>query len=173
MKNNQNKNLGFKPLIISGLIIVGVLIIAPIIIYSNIDNWSDRGTFGDSFGIVNALFSGLAFAGIIYTILLQRIELKLQRQELKETRLELKRAADSQEKNSKSFDEQIKIMNQTARINGNTTIVNFFNSQAEIKASKNQPNKKELEKSLKYINNIIAVMNEIEEKEKASAQQRV
>ena len=33
------------------------------------------GTFGDSFGVVTSLFSGLAFAGIILTILLQRKEL--------------------------------------------------------------------------------------------------
>lgn len=49
-----------------------------------------RGTFGDMFGSVNALFSGLALAGIILTILLQRKELKLQREELKETREEFK-----------------------------------------------------------------------------------
>ncbi|RFC54041.1 putative phage abortive infection protein [Brumimicrobium aurantiacum] len=49
-----------------------------------------RGTFGDMFGGVNALFSGLALAGIIYTILLQRNELKLQRDELRETRMEFK-----------------------------------------------------------------------------------
>jgi len=47
-----------------------------------------RGTFGDMFGSVNALFSGLAFAGIILTILLQRKELKLQREELRSTRAE-------------------------------------------------------------------------------------
>jgi hypothetical protein len=41
------------------------------------------------FGVVNALFSGLAFAGIIYTILLQRKELELQRRELADTRREL------------------------------------------------------------------------------------
>lgn len=40
------------------------------------------------FGSVNALFSGLALAGIIFTILLQRLELKYQRDELKETRKE-------------------------------------------------------------------------------------
>lgn len=33
------------------------------------------GTFGDSFGIVTSFFSGLAFAGIILTIILQRQEL--------------------------------------------------------------------------------------------------
>ena len=34
-----------------------------------------RGTFGDQFGAVNALFSGLAFTGLIYTIILQRRDL--------------------------------------------------------------------------------------------------
>jgi len=33
------------------------------------------GTFGDSFGVITSFFSGLAFAGIILTIILQRQEL--------------------------------------------------------------------------------------------------
>lgn len=49
----------------------------------------DRGTIGDMFGVVNALFSGLAFAGIIFTVLLQSRELQLQRRELSLTRAEL------------------------------------------------------------------------------------
>ena len=49
-----------------------------------------RGTFGDSFGVVNALFSGLAFAGVICAILLQKKELELQRKELEDTRAEIK-----------------------------------------------------------------------------------
>ena len=48
------------------------------------------------FGGLTSLFSGLAFAGLIYTINLQRRELQLQRKELRETRKELKRAADAQ-----------------------------------------------------------------------------
>lgn len=52
--------------------------------------YEDRGTFGDMFGSVNALFSGFALAGIIFAILLQRIELKYQREELIETRKEFK-----------------------------------------------------------------------------------
>ena len=50
---------------------------------------TDRGAFGDKFGAVNALFSGLAFAGLIVTLLYQKEELKLQREELAETRKEL------------------------------------------------------------------------------------
>ena len=49
-----------------------------------------RGQFGDTFGAVNALFAGLAFAGIIFAIILQKKELELQRQELKETRDEIR-----------------------------------------------------------------------------------
>ena len=48
-----------------------------------------RGTFGDQFGAVNALFSGLAFAGLIYTIILQRHDLKLQRRDLHYQRRDL------------------------------------------------------------------------------------
>jgi hypothetical protein len=48
-----------------------------------------RGTFGDMFGAVNALFSGCAFAGLIYTIRQQSEELSLQRTELQLTRNEL------------------------------------------------------------------------------------
>jgi hypothetical protein len=54
-----------------------------------IDSFTERGQFGDMFGAVNALFSGLAFGGIILTILLQKEELKLQRQELKLQRTEM------------------------------------------------------------------------------------
>jgi uncharacterized membrane protein len=47
---------------------------------------SSAGTFGDSFGILTSIFSGVAFAGLIWTILLQRAELRLQRKELTESR---------------------------------------------------------------------------------------
>lgn len=46
--------------------------------------------FGDHFGALTALFSGLAFAGIIFAILQQRRELELQREELQLTREEFK-----------------------------------------------------------------------------------
>ena len=50
--------------------------------------FDERGTFGDMFGSVNAIFSGLAFGGIIITIWLQRNKLILQREELRDTRAE-------------------------------------------------------------------------------------
>ncbi|WP_431510203.1 putative phage abortive infection protein [Variovorax sp. DAIF25] len=50
------------------------------------DDTANRGSFGDMFGAVNALFSGFAFAGLILAIRLQSEELALQRRELADTR---------------------------------------------------------------------------------------
>lgn len=47
------------------------------------------GTFGDSFGVLTSLFTGLGFAGLLATVFLQREELKLNRRELEETRREI------------------------------------------------------------------------------------
>lgn len=44
------------------------------------------GTFGDSFGSLNALFSGMAFAGLVVTLFMQRKELSLQRLDLEEAK---------------------------------------------------------------------------------------
>lgn len=43
------------------------------------------------FGSISSLFSGLAFAGLITTLVLQKVELSLQRSELSETRKEFER----------------------------------------------------------------------------------
>lgn len=55
----------------------------------------EAGTFGDMFGAVNALFSGLAFAGLIYTIAVQRQELQSQNKsiEMQTEELRLQREA--------------------------------------------------------------------------------
>jgi hypothetical protein len=66
-----------------------------------IDNAAD---LGEAFGIINAVFTGLAFAGLIITILiqarelrLQREQLALQREELASQRDELRRLANAQD----------------------------------------------------------------------------
>ena len=65
-----------------------------------------RGTFGDAFGSVNALFSGLAFLGIIYAIVLQREELGLQREELAETRKVFKGQEEQLAKQAQALQKQ-------------------------------------------------------------------
>lgn len=43
------------------------------------ESFNLRGVFGDKFGAINTLFSGFAFAGIIFTILIQIKDSKLKR----------------------------------------------------------------------------------------------
>ena len=76
----------------------------------SLGTWEQRGTFGDMFGAVNSLFSGLAFAGVIYAIFLQR-------RELRETRHELKRTADAQEKSERVARENFYLSAMTAVLN--------------------------------------------------------
>jgi hypothetical protein len=76
-----------------------------------LDDWSDRGTFGDLFGAVNALFSGLAFAGLIYTIVLQKQDLELQRKEIAQNRVELKKSSKAQQKSEQALTEQVEQIN--------------------------------------------------------------
>jgi len=86
-QNNQDKDTGFIwTSVIVTIVIIGLWIGTYILLHGK--EPLDRGTFGDMFGSINALFSGLALAGIILTILLQRKELKLQREELRDTRRE-------------------------------------------------------------------------------------
>jgi hypothetical protein len=49
---------------------------------------AERGQFGDSFGWLNTLFSGLAFAALVATLFMQKNELELQRQDLEDQKLD-------------------------------------------------------------------------------------
>lgn len=85
----------------------------------------ERGTFGDMFGAINALFSGLAFAGLIVTLLYQKEELALQRDELRETREEMARQRTE-------FEEQNKTLKRQRFEN---TFFNMLSLQQEIVAN--------------------------------------
>jgi len=96
---------------------------------------TERGTFGDMFGGINSLFSGLAFAGIILTILLQRKELSLQRQELVHTREELSRTADAQEKSEIALNRQAENLKISAKLSALSTLLSYYSDQ-EMKLEK-------------------------------------
>lgn len=70
------------------------------------DGVFDIGRFGDAFGSINALFSGLAFLGVIVAIILQRKELKLQREELEMTRGVLEDQKEQMGRQAESLEKQ-------------------------------------------------------------------
>jgi hypothetical protein len=115
-----------KPLVYLALGVVALWAISFLIIVSVVGSWEKRAQLGDLFGVANSLFSGLAFAGVIYTIYLQREELSLQRRELQLTREELQRAATAQEKSERVLEKQVEVLEMTARLNALASVVEHY-----------------------------------------------
>ena len=76
-------------LIVAVFIVFGVYACLVMLRIGPFGTAQDGGQFGDAFGALTSLFNGLAFAGLIITVLLQREDLKLQREELILQRREL------------------------------------------------------------------------------------
>jgi hypothetical protein len=103
-----------------------------------------RSAFGDMFGAANALFSGLAFCGLVVTLLLQgqatkvqneqlklqndqlemqREELALQRDEMRQMREQYERTATAQEGSEQIMERQAKTALLAAQITGLTGLL--------------------------------------------------
>ena len=109
-------------------------------------NLEKRGQFGDMFGFLGALFSGLAFAGLIVTIRQQRDDLKNQRDEIELQREDLKaqtEALELQKEEIRQTNEELKLQrkemeeqNKTIMLQRfETTFFNMLKSQMEIQNS--------------------------------------
>jgi hypothetical protein len=112
MSNAEAKELkiGFKHLALAGLLILALWMLISYLAYKFSPN-GQYGTFGDMFGVVNSLFSGLAFACLILATMMQREELKLQRKELQLARME----AAATRKEIEGQKEQAIAQNETLR----------------------------------------------------------
>ena len=73
----------------TSVVVLILWIITPFVVAYFVNPFDQRGIAGDLYGALNALFTGLAFAGLITTLIMQKRELALQRAELKETRKEM------------------------------------------------------------------------------------
>ncbi len=120
-------NLKFLVTITVSIFILWAL--SGVIIYFLLDNWSDRGTFGDLFGVINSLFSGLALAGLIYTTYISRKDIIDQRGEIEINRKELIKSRKIQEKSERALEEQAIQLKLSTKLNGLQTLVSYFTSQ--------------------------------------------
>jgi len=75
--------------------VVVVQLVSAVIILRVLPATEEHGTFGDMFGALNTLFSGWAFLGLIFTLLLQRQQLEEQRQEIRDARIAQQQSAES------------------------------------------------------------------------------
>jgi Putative phage abortive infection protein len=87
--------------------------------------------FGDMFGAASALFSGLAFAGLVYTIALQRSELKSQREDLAETRRELHAQTTHFEEQNRTLRQQALVSTFFQLLRLHNEIVNAIDLRAK------------------------------------------
>jgi hypothetical protein len=85
--------------LISVFMVITVWVMFPYILPYLNNHDLERGAFGDQFGSLNTLFTGLAFSLLICTTLMQSRELKLQRDELEQTREAFEESTDLQAKN--------------------------------------------------------------------------
>jgi hypothetical protein len=92
---------------------------------------TDRASFGEMFGAINALFSGLAFAGVICAILLQREDLALQRTELQLTREEHAASAKAHRAAAKSLADQARLQLRSAQLDALTAQLQSCSSQID------------------------------------------
>ena len=71
--------------------------------------WLEPNEFGDMFGFLSCLFSGLAFAGLIVTIRQQKEDLELQRKELQRANNEAAEQTEQFEEQTKQLREQLEL----------------------------------------------------------------
>lgn len=94
-----------------GALIIGLCVLFPLALYlywgsDGGEYWDRIGAFGDQYGTLNALFSGLAFAGVIIALHLQRKDLELQRDEMKASREEQERQTEIFQNQQKEAERQ-------------------------------------------------------------------
>ncbi|MDE3155040.1 MAG: hypothetical protein KGN76_08045 [Acidobacteriota bacterium] len=74
--------LSIRGLIAAVVVVIGLQAALGLAVYLMFANWTDRDGFAGMFVVTESLFTGLAFAGVIYTVMLQRRELNMQGEQL-------------------------------------------------------------------------------------------
>lgn len=156
-KENSEFKIDFSIFFKMALVVIVIWVVSAVAIYYLIPNWGDRGTLGDMFGAVNALYSGLAFAGLLFTIVLQRQEIKMNRHEIELNRKELKKSTAAQTHSQKALQEQAIQTHLTAKINAMSTVINYYNIQ--ISSTNNSP--ETIDKARAKRRELIAAMDDL------------
>jgi uncharacterized protein YqgV (UPF0045/DUF77 family) len=158
---NTNTNLLYKLLVA----IVLIWAISGVAVVYFIDSWQDRGTFGDLFGAINALFSGLAFAAILYTIHFQREEIRLNRDEITLNRKELAKSVKAQQDSQSALKQQVEQTHLSATMNAMNTLIEYYNNQIESTKSSEETIQKAREKRRAIIRKIDELIDGLENSE--------
>ena len=126
--DKSSRHIVFALLI--ALLIVVIWTGSAIYISKLIDIKTNPGAYGDAFGAINALFSGLALIGVIVAILLQKKELSLQMEELK-------KSVDAQENSAKALTLRLDIENRAVKIRALSALLSSYNNGLKILEERN------------------------------------
>jgi|GEM_PF-5956458 len=94
----------------------------PLVKWMGFGSPDGAGTFGDTFGALNALFSGLAFLGVMASIFIQGREFRSQLEEMRTTATEM-------EKQSKIYDAQLESLKKQNHLLGKQFLEGQFIEQ--------------------------------------------
>ena len=111
--------------LVGTIIIIGMCIWGIWIFPKLVSSVSVRGRWGDSFGVVTALFTGLAFVILIWTLHVQKDELRLQRGEIRGQKKQLRVQSQTLQKQNfeSSFFQLLGVHN------ANFNVMNFQGAQ--------------------------------------------
>ena len=130
MKNDQKPHQPIIPWYfwaIAGAIVILWSATIPVVKWMGFGSPDGAGTFGDTFGALNTLFSGLAFLGVLAGIFIQGREFRSQLEEMRTT-------AGEMEKQSKIYDAQLESLKSQNQLIGKQFVEARFQEQM-----KNQP----------------------------------
>ncbi|MFC4094565.1 hypothetical protein [Euzebyella saccharophila] len=156
-------------------ITVTILIVLLIffLLWAAMVNWypipSTASEFGDSFGGLNTLFSALAFAFLIVTVVMQKNELQLQRQEISNTREELKKSALAQDSSQKALNIQVRIMAKQAMLASYQSLYQAYLPTSTSMKADSRTKKNALANCKKYIALIEQTVTELEKEQELFA----
>lgn len=94
----ETKQLNWRLIILGGFLVFAVWAGSGGLIWYFCHETVTYGIFGDMFGAINALFSGWAFLGLIFAIILQKQQLEEQRHEIMDQRIAQQQSADTLQK---------------------------------------------------------------------------
>lgn len=114
--------------------VVAIWLLAATLLWLLLPTLEERGQFGDLFGAVNALFSGLAFAGLYSALKVQQSQLELQRNELTLQREELRMQREEMIASRAELANQVRA--QHALVKASTAQIAVTAFQARIEAIK-------------------------------------
>ncbi|MBK8015118.1 MAG: hypothetical protein IPK13_27705 [Deltaproteobacteria bacterium] len=94
------------------------------------------GVFGDSFGALNTLFTGLAFAAFVVSLRYQREELAEQREELKLQRIALNEQRQELARSAEAQQEQVAAMHRAAEAQERAAKAQEMSAEAQARTAR-------------------------------------